>query len=103
MRIGAISEILNSEAKKVEASKKTESSSQSKAVPLDKTELSAKGKRLNETKAQMEVIATKLANEPDIRQEKIVEVQEKIKNGFYDSEEFADKLANKLLKDFNIQ
>lgn len=103
MRIGAISEILNSEIKRVEGAKKTEHSSSSKAIPLDKTELSIKGKRLNETKAEIEVISSKLANEPEIRPEKIAEAREKIKNGFYDSEEFIDTLADKLLKDFNIK
>ena len=103
MRISAISEILNTEIKKVAGAKKAENSSQSKAVPVDKTELSVKGKRLNETKAQIDVIASKLANEPEIRPEKVAEAREKINNGFYDSEEFIDKLASKLIQDFNIQ
>jgi anti-sigma28 factor (negative regulator of flagellin synthesis) len=103
MRISAISEILNPEIKKIEGAKKAENSAHSKAVPVDKTELSVKGKRLNETKAQIEVIASKLSNEPEIRPEKIAEAREKINNGFYDSAEFIDKLANKLLEDFNIK
>jgi hypothetical protein len=104
MRISAISEILNREVKKVDgAAKKAENSSQSKAAPIDKTELSIKGRRLNETKTQIEIIASKLSNEPDIRPEKISEAREKIKSGFYDSPEFMDKLASKLMEDLNIK
>ena len=103
MRISAISEVLNSEIKKNESAKKTENASQSKTIQVDKTELSIKGKRLNETKAHIDVVSSKIANEPDIRPEKVTEVREKINSGYYDSEEFIDKLANKLLKDFNIK
>jgi hypothetical protein len=103
MRISAISEILNTELKKVEGAKKAESSTNAKAIPVDKTELSAKGQRLNETKAQIDVIASKLAAEPDVRPEKISEAREKIKSGFYDSEDFLDKLTDKLMQEFNLK
>ena len=103
MRISAIHELLNTEAKKVEGAKKAESSSKSKVFPSDKTEFSSKAQRLNETKAQIDIISSKLANAPDIRTEKVAEVKEKIKNGFYNSEDFVNKLADKLLEDFNIK
>jgi hypothetical protein len=103
MRISALSEILNSELKKAEGVKKTEITPQSRTVPIDQTDFSIKGKRLNDTKAQIEVITSKLASEPDIRPEKIAEAKEKIKNGFYDSEDFLEKLTNKLLNEFNIK
>jgi hypothetical protein len=103
MRISAISEILNRELKKVEGAKKADNSPSAKAVPVDKTELSIKGKRLNETQAQIEIIASKLDSEPDIRPEKISEAREKIKSGYYDSPEFVDKLASKLMEDLNIK
>jgi len=34
--------------------------------------------------------------QPDVRTEKVAEVQAKIGNGFYNSNAFADKLAEKL-------
>jgi hypothetical protein len=77
MRISAIHELLSTEAKKVEGAKKTESTSQSKTFPLDKTEFSSKVQRLNETKAQIDIVSSKLASEPDIRPEKVAEVKEK--------------------------
>jgi len=103
MRISAIHELLNTEAKKVEGAKKSESTSKAKVFPTDKTEFSSKAQRLNETKTQIETISSKIAAEPDIRTEKVAEVQEKIKNGFYETDDFVDKLADKLLNDFNIK
>ena len=103
MRISAISEILNTELKKVEGAKKAENSGPAKAVAIDKTELSAKGQRLNETKSQIDVIVSKLNAEPDVRTDKVNEVKEKIKSGFYDSEEFMDKLATRLMEDLNLK
>ena len=103
MRITALTELLNTETKKIESAKKTEGTSKSKTVPTDRTEFSSKAQRLNETKAQIDVINTKIASEPDIRPEKISEVKEKIQNGFYNSDEFVDKLATKLLDEFGIK
>ncbi|HEX7511285.1 MAG TPA: flagellar biosynthesis anti-sigma factor FlgM [Chitinivibrionales bacterium] len=103
MRISAIHELLNTEAKKVEGAKKAESSSKGKSFPVDKTEFSSKAQRLNDTKAQIDSISSKIAAEPDIRTEKVAEVKEKIKNGYYETADFVDKLADKLLNDFNIK
>ncbi len=36
---------------------------------------------------------------PDVREAKIAEVRSKIENGYYDSEEFQDVLADRLIKD----
>jgi anti-sigma28 factor (negative regulator of flagellin synthesis) len=58
---------------------------------------------LNDTKAQIDIVNSKIASEPDIRPEKIAEVQEKIQNGFYNSDDFVDKLATKLLDEFGIK
>jgi anti-sigma28 factor (negative regulator of flagellin synthesis) len=44
-----------------------------------------------------------MSAQPEIRSEKIDEVKRKIESGYYDSEEFIDKLADKLLKDFGVK
>jgi flagellar biosynthesis anti-sigma factor FlgM len=103
MRITALTELLNTETKKIDSAKKIESASKSKTVPADKTEFSSKAQRLNDTKAQIDIVNSKIASEPDIRPEKIAEVQEKIQNGFYNSDDFVDKLATKLLDEFGIK
>jgi flagellar biosynthesis anti-sigma factor FlgM len=103
MRIAAITELLNTENKKIDSAKKTDGANKSKTVPADKTEFSSGAQRLNGTKAEIEIVNTKLASEPDIRPDKIAEVKEKIQNGFYNSDDFTDKLATKLLDDFGIK
>ena len=103
MRITALTELLNTETKKIDGAKKTDSASKSKTVSADSTEFSSKAQRLNDTKAQIDVINSKIASEPDIRPEKIAEVQEKIQNGYYNSDDFVDKLATKLLDEFGIK
>ena len=104
MRIEAITQSLQTELRKVESAKKAEKTTNSaKAQPVDQSEFSAGAQRLSSTKASMEVIAATLSSQEDIRPEKILEVQEKIKNGYYNSPEFIDQLAVKLLAEFGIK
>ena len=104
MRINAITQPLQSELRKVENAKKNDKMpSTGKTVPVDRSENSAGAQRLSSTKASIDVIASALATQGDVRIEKISEVQEKIKNGYYDSPEFLDKLAVKLLAEFGIK
>lgn len=39
---------------------------------------------------------------PDIRQDRIKDVKSKIESGYYNSDEFKDKLADRLIKDFGF-
>jgi len=102
MRISTISQAFQAEFRKTEGIKKNERDQKVKAPVVDRSEISAGARRLNETKAQIEVLSAQVASHPDIRSDKVAEVQEKIKNGYYNSPEFIDKLADKLLKEFGI-
>jgi anti-sigma28 factor (negative regulator of flagellin synthesis) len=104
MRINAITQPLQSELRKVENARKNEkASSAGRSVPVDRSEISAGAQRLSSTKASMDVITSTLDSQADVRTDKISEIQEKIKNGYYDSPEFIDKLAVKLLAEFGIK
>ena len=104
MRIHAITQQINTELRKVDSAKKAEKNQPSaKTHPADRSEISDGAQRLSSTKASMDVIAASLAAQDDVRPEKIQEVQEKIKNGFYNSPEFIDRLATKLLAEFGIK
>ena len=104
MRINAVSQQLQSEFRKVESAKKTDKSHVStKSLPVDKSDISVGAQRLSTTKASIETIAATISAQDDVRIDKISEVQEKIKNGFYNSPEFIDKLADKLLSEFGIK
>ena len=104
MRINAITQPLQSELRRVENAKKADKSTpMGKNAPVDRSEISAGAQRLSSTKASIEVIASSIASQEEIRTEKISEVQKKIKDGYYDSPEFIDKLAVKLLAEFGIK
>jgi len=102
MRIGSIIQSLNTEnVKKLEQSKKDVEKT-SKAARSDSSVISKDAKRLSEASSDISIVKTRTAHEPDVRIEKVQEVREKIKSGYYNSSEFADKLAEKIIKDFNI-
>jgi flagellar biosynthesis anti-sigma factor FlgM len=104
MRINTIVQPLNAELRKVENSRKLEKEIKTgKITNKDRSEFSSDAHHLNETKAQFETIATSLTSQSDVRSEKIAEVKLKIESGFYNSDEFIDKLADKLLKEFGIR
>jgi negative regulator of flagellin synthesis FlgM len=102
MRIGSIIQSLNTEnVKKLEQSKKDVEKT-SKTARNDSSIISKDAKRLSETTSDISIVKARASHEPDVRIEKVQEVREKIKSGYYNSSEFADKLAEKIIKDFNI-
>ncbi len=103
MRLLPITQKITTELKKVESARKTVDTRSSRPTgSADKSEFSAGAQRLSETKANADVAAMRIANEPEIRQEKVDEVREKLKNGFYDSPEFMEKLVDKLMTEFGV-
>jgi flagellar biosynthesis anti-sigma factor FlgM len=105
MRINAITESLNAELRKIEGARKAEKAGKGAKPPLaaDRSEFSPNAQRLSETKAHIETISASVAAQPDVRPEKVAEVRQKIEQGFYNSEEFIDKLADKLLAEFGLK
>lgn len=104
MRINAVTQSIQSELRKVDSAKKADKQHPSAKVrQTDRSDISAGGQQLSSTKASMDVISASLENMTDVRPEKIQEVQEKIKNGYYNSDEFIDRLATKLLSEFGIK
>ena len=105
MRINAITQPLSAELRKIESAKKAEKEGKSSKAPsgTDRSEFSANAQRLSETKAQFETIAASVSAQSDIRSDRVAEVKQKIERGFYDSEEFIDKLADKLLQEFGMK
>ena len=103
MRIDPINSTIASEINKVEKAKKEDTAQKTKAPKKsDSTIFSSSARRLSETKAQISTVSAHLAAEPEIRQEKVDAVRSKINQGYYNSPEFVDKLADKLLSFFGI-
>lgn len=102
MRINAITQPLSAELRKIEGNRKADKAKAGKVAIGDHSEISASAQRLSDTKAQFATIAATLSAQPEIRSDKIAEVKAKIENGYYNSDEFIDKLADKLLNEFGI-
>lgn len=103
MRLEPINNKITSEIRKTENARKHNKSKNVKAFSKpDTLSFSSDAQRLSNTKAQMEVLSAQVSNEPEIRTNKVNEVKEKIKNGYYNSPEFIDKLTDKLLTFFNL-
>jgi anti-sigma28 factor (negative regulator of flagellin synthesis) len=101
MRINSIATHLNVEnVKKMEKERK-EAASANKAG-RDASIISSDGKRLNATASDVNTVKTQVEIRPEIRPEKVEEARAKIKSGYYNSEEFIDRLAEKIMKDFGI-
>lgn len=89
--------------KQTDKLKKSEKTSSSNAVRgTDSAEFSDDSKKLNAIKADINVVASRVDLVSDVRQERIDDVKSKIKDGYYNSEEFAGKLAEKMIKDFGL-
>lgn len=103
MRIDPINSKIASEIKKIEKAKKVDKTHKAKAsLKPDTTSFSPNAQRLSETKANIDIVSAQMVNEPEIRKEKVEEVRNKINQGYYNSPEFVDKLAEKLLTFFGI-
>ena len=102
MRISTVTQPLSAELRRVESAKKDKEVRSAKAPVADRSEFSPGAQRLSDTKAQHETIAASVSAQPDVRVDRIAEVKQKIESGYYDSEEFIDKLADKLMKEFGI-
>lgn len=104
MRLESINNIVSAEFRKVESSKK-KAASDSKSPKLtrgDKASLSTGAQKMSETAASSKMVAARITAEPDVRANKIAEVKGKIESGYYNSSQFADQLADKLIKDFGL-
>ncbi|MDO5577090.1 MAG: flagellar biosynthesis anti-sigma factor FlgM [Fibrobacter sp.] len=74
----------------------------SKTSHTDHSEISSEAQGLSNTESMVKLIASQISSEPEIMQEKISETRKKIQDGFYNSEEFLNDFASKMLQDFGI-
>ena len=101
MRIGSIASHLNVDnVKKIDKERKDAATS-SKAG-RDASIISSDGKRLSETSSDVNAVKAQVELRPEIRPEKVAEAKQKVQSGYYNSEEFIDRLAEKIMKDFGI-
>ncbi len=103
MRIDGLSEPLKSEIiKKAESEKKVQSAPKS-VTTNDRAAFSSESKRLSQTQSELQISKNQVQALAEVRTELVEETRAKIQQGYYNTEEFVDKLAEKLTKDFGIQ
>ncbi len=100
MKIDRISQIFGMDLQKVSGSGKGPKETE-KPVKSDSVSLSKKAKELSST-ADTESIARHVDAMPDVRAEKVQEAKEKIASGYFNSPDFEEKLADRLMKDFGF-
>lgn len=99
MKIDRISQIFGMDLQKVSGAgkgpEKTEKPSKGDSVSLSK-----KAKELSSS--SNETIARIVDAHPDVRADKVQEAKEKIASGYFNSPDFEDKLADRLMKEFGF-
>lgn len=100
MRIDGIGGVAGPEPQKPAGPKPAERNS--KSSRSDSVSLSSRGKDLSRT-SEVDTVRSHVDALPEVRAEKVEEARAKVESGYFNSPEFVDKLADKLLKDFGLQ
>ena len=93
MRVGNILSIFKSQ---IINKKQVDSPKETKLDIKDTVKISEKGKLLQKDNADFLIAKNALSQLPSVREDKIKEAQEKIKNNTYNSASFRDELLNKI-------
>ena len=105
MHIENVTQALTAELRKLDPARKAEKEQKATtrtSLSSDKSEISASGKSLSATKSEQTAVSAQIAAQPEVRMDRVNDVKEKLKRGYYDSPEFTDKLADKLMAQFGI-
>lgn len=99
MKIDRISQIFGMDLQKVSGTGKGPEKTE-KPAKGDSVSLSKKAKELSSSST--ESIARLVDAHPDVRADKVQEAKEKIASGYFNSPDFEDKLADRLMKEFGF-
>jgi len=100
MKIDKISQIFGMDLQKVSGSGKTPEKTD-KLAKSDSVSLSKRAQELSSA-SDTEAVARHVQAMPDVRSEKVQEAKEKIASGYFNSPEFEEKLADRLMKEFGF-
>ncbi len=100
MKIERIQQVYGADLQKVAGGAKPPEKKEG-AAKSDSVSLSKKAKELASASASASVSAHVKAL-PDVRAEKVQEAKEKIASGYFNSPDFEDKLADRLMKEFGF-
>ena len=99
MKIERIQQVYGADLQKVAGGKPQEKTE--KTAKSDSVQVSKKAKELASSSAS-ESVSAHVKALPDVRAEKVQEAKEKIASGYFNSPDFEDKLADRLMKEFGF-
>ncbi len=70
--------------------------------PKDSVSLSKEAQAASSNQVEASAVRAHVDALPDVREDRIAEVKSRIENGYYDSEEFKEKLADRLINDIDF-
>ena len=102
MKIDRISQMFGVDLQKTGGGNRSAEKSE-KTGKSDSVSLSKKSKDLQASSGDEVTVLSHLENLPEVRTEKVTEAKEKIATGYFDSPEFMDRLASRLMKEFGFK
>jgi len=68
----------------------------------DKIEISSEARKLRDTQAIFKSAAAALKESPEVREDKVQEVREKMEQGYFQTAEVRREIAEKILQNFGL-
>lgn len=69
----------------------------------DRVEISAKGRTLLRTQYTIDLVKTRLKELPDVRQERIKQVNERIREGYYNRDDVQEATVDRILETYGLR
>jgi anti-sigma28 factor (negative regulator of flagellin synthesis) len=74
-----------------------------RTVVKDSASLSSEAREAGASAAALRVLAQRVEAQPEVRQDRIEATRQRVESGYYNSEEFASNLADRLISDLGIK
>ena len=101
MKINHISQVYGVDLQK--AAGNTKATNADKPKKGDSVSVSSEGKVLENAASSMEAASKRIESLPEVRWDKVEQIKQKVQNGFYETQEFREQLAERLIRDFGLE
>jgi len=104
MQLGAIQSTIAADFRKHDGVSRKEDAKSSVYAnkKTDKASISSESRSAAQTASTAKALSARVESQPDIRLDKVENVREKVNSGYYNSQEFAGNLADRLIRDFGF-
>lgn len=103
MNINPVTSKIANEISRIKGSRRrTKSPVESNVSSKDSSLISETAKRLSTVNNNNSIALSQVKEEPEIRQERVEKVKERIDNGYYNKPEVMDKIADSVISDLHL-